>query len=60
MTDKNEKMSDFIERRRPENVTVSWYEHECDWITKYCDEHHRKYAVIPRSVLAEHDAGVTA
>ena len=48
----------LVERRRPETVLVSWYEHDCDWITKYCDENHRKYAVVPRAILVELDPEV--
>lgn len=33
---------------------VSWYEHDCDWITKYCDEHHQRYATIPVDVLEQY------
>jgi len=32
-------------------VHISWYEHDCDWITKYCDEHHRHSANVSRSAL---------
>ncbi len=53
--DKNDSM--FVERRRPDNVTVFYYEHDCDWISKYCEEHHRRYAVIPRSSLPSPHVG---
>jgi len=36
------------------NIYVSWYEHDCDWITKYCDEYHRSSALVPASVLAQY------
>ncbi len=25
-------------------VRVHWYDHDCPWITKYCDEHHTRGA----------------
>jgi hypothetical protein len=34
-----------------ETVYVYWYDHDCAWITKYCDEHHRAGANIPLDVL---------
>lgn len=37
-----------------EVVSVSWYEHDCDWITKYCDEEHRRSAFVPVSVLDQY------
>jgi hypothetical protein len=37
--------------RLSEPVTVFWYEHDCDWITKYCDEHHRRSGTVSRIVL---------
>lgn len=37
--------------RLSEKVTVYWYEHDCDWITKYCDEHHKHSAQVMRIVL---------
>lgn len=37
-----------------DGVTVSWYSCDCPWLTKYCDEEHRKYAVIPRTVLEQY------
>lgn len=32
-------------------VMVTWYEHGCDWITKYCDENHTRSALVPRKIL---------
>ena len=32
-------------------ITVSWYDCDCEWTTKYCDEEHRRYARVPVSVL---------
>lgn len=32
-------------------VTVYWYEHSCEWLSKYCDEHHKKSARVPQSFL---------
>jgi hypothetical protein len=37
-----------------EPVSVTWYEHDCEWITKYCDEHHARTALVPRDVLAQY------
>lgn len=37
--------------RLVEPVTVFWYDHDCDWITKYCDEHHRRSGTVSRIVL---------
>lgn len=37
-----------------EMVYVSWYEHSCDWLTKYCDEYHRVTARVPVSVLNQY------
>lgn len=34
-----------------EAVQVFWYEHDCEWLSKYCDEHHRRSALVPRSAL---------
>lgn len=35
-------------------ITVHYYEHSCEWLTKYCDEYHRRTAVVPASVLARY------
>lgn len=35
-------------------VNVSWYTCDCDWWTKYCDEHHRASARVPIDVLEEY------
>lgn len=37
--------------RLAEQVTVYWYEHDCEWISKYCDEHHRRSGTVSRIVL---------
>ena len=34
-----------------ELVRVQWFEHDCDWISKYCDEFHTRSVMIPRPVL---------
>lgn len=39
-----------------EYVLVSWYEHDCDWVTKYCDEAHKRYATVPLAVLHKYPA----
>lgn len=31
--------------------TIHWYEHDCEWISKYCDEHHLRSATVSRTVL---------
>jgi hypothetical protein len=41
------RVSETSEQR----VTVHWYDHDCEWVTKYCDEYHAKYALVPASVL---------
>lgn len=33
---------------------VTWYDHTCPWITKYCDEYHRVGASIPVAVLRQY------
>lgn len=35
----------------PKPVTVHWYDHDCEWVTKYCEEHHVRTARIPADVL---------
>lgn len=37
-----------------ELVSVSWYEHDCDWISKYCDDYHRVFSAVPVSILAHY------
>lgn len=32
-------------------VAVSWTDCNCEWVTGYCDEYHRRTSRIPRSVL---------
>ena len=41
-------------RVQPEPVLVMWYEHDCPWITKYCDEEHLRRATVPRDVLSQY------
>lgn len=38
----------------PPKRTVHWYTCECEYWSKYCDEHHRKFATIPVSVLNQY------
>lgn len=33
------------------NVYVSWYDCDCDYISKYCDEYHSVGASVPLWVL---------
>lgn len=35
-------------------MRVYWYECDCDWLTKFCDEFHRRTADIPLDVLKEY------
>lgn len=35
-------------------VPVSWYDCDCEWLSKYCDDHHRKYAHVPVEVLEKY------
>jgi hypothetical protein len=32
-------------------VRVFWYDCDCEWVTKYCEEFHRRSALVPRGVL---------
>lgn len=32
-------------------VYVSWHDCDCEWVTKYCDKHHRKSAFVPVASL---------
>ena len=32
-------------------VQVFWYEHDCEWVSKYCDEHHQRSAWVSRAAL---------
>lgn len=34
-------------------MRVSWYEHDCDWLTKYCDEHHQRSATVPADAFMD-------
>ncbi len=36
-----------------ETVTVYYYDHDCDYISKYCDEFHIGIARIPLSKIRE-------
>ena len=38
------------------DVTVSWYDCDCAYISKYCDENHRKYTEVPVELLRDRDA----
>lgn len=39
----------------PDNtVLVSWYDHGCPWVTKLCDEEHRRHAWVPADVLRQY------
>lgn len=35
-------------------VTVYYYDHNCNWITKYCEEYHTRSAYVPISVLNQY------
>lgn len=35
---------------------VYWYNCDCDWLSKYCDEHHRATARIPLAVLRSYES----
>ena len=42
-------------------IRVYWWDHgiaDCSYITKYCEEFHRKSALIPVDVLRKYAAGV--
>lgn len=32
-------------------VTIYWYEHNCEWLSKYCDEHHKRSAPVTAELL---------
>ena len=32
-------------------VRVFYYDHSCEWLSKYCDEHHKRSALVPRAAL---------
>jgi len=34
-----------------ERVRVYWYEHDCEWITKYCEEEHLVSMLLPKNFL---------
>lgn len=34
-------------------VIIHWYDHDCPWITKDCDENHRKFASVQKDKLDE-------
>lgn len=38
-----------------ETVAVSWYNCDCDYTSKYCDEYHKSYARIPKFVLEQYE-----
>lgn len=39
----------------PERVVlVHWYDHDCLWLTKFCDEEHRRQAWLPVDVLRQY------
>lgn len=40
-----------------DEIRVWWYDCDCPWQTKYCDEHHSKSALVPAAAfqdLVEH------
>jgi hypothetical protein len=48
-------VADDIREETPASVWVSWYDHDCDWITKHCDEYHQKSARVPLALLEDPD-----
>lgn len=39
-----------------ETIRVYYYDHPyCEYISKYCDEHHRKSASVPVDVLRQYE-----
>ena len=36
-------------------VRVTWYEHDCQWLTKYCDEHHARTAWVPLAIVKQYE-----
>ena len=41
-----------IEAEEEGLVAVSWTDCACEWGTSYCDEYHRRGALIPRAILS--------
>ena len=39
------------------SVVVRYYDCECEWRTKYCDEYHVRVVRIPLSVVREYENG---
>jgi hypothetical protein len=35
------------------NVRVEWFEHDCEYISKYCHEHHTRSAALPLELLQD-------
>jgi len=35
-------------------VVVWWHDHDCQWVTKFCDEHHLRSSSVPVGVLRQH------
>jgi hypothetical protein len=35
-------------------VSVYWYDHDCEWISKYCETEHTRSSLIPLSVLKKY------
>lgn len=46
---------DYLAVQEPDDagelVAVSWTDCDCEWMTSYCDENHRRTTRIPRSAL---------
>jgi hypothetical protein len=34
-----------------QEVVISWRDCDCEWVTKFCDEKHVKFAVVDRDQL---------
>lgn len=52
-----EDLAQYPEQEWPdlrEKVLVSWYACNCDWLGKYCDEHHQASAHVPIKVLEQY------
>ena len=62
ITGEPEDGDDFADAAGDDMVLVSYYEHSCEWVSKYCDENHKRSAWVPRAALsaALADAGFGA
>jgi transcriptional regulator with XRE-family HTH domain len=46
---------EVVSASNSEMIAVAWYEHTCEWVTKFCDEHHLRYAHVPADALKRYE-----